>query len=1383
MSVSSLPEWKQLLLDKKRREEEERERREKEEEQKLASMPAWKRGIIQRRKAKQEVMGDKDREKDRDVCFVPVDFRSSSDGLSDTDSSVTLTVGSDPSLSPDPGHWLDADTKSLCQVSAETIVPIHENPFIRTQSVRRKSRDAEARGNDPDVKEKQKDGHSPRGRDGEPRRGRDIELKIERFRDVSEGRDTEKNRDRSQGRDKTEGWEKEVHEEQNDSRKKEKSQWKESVQDEKKRKEFQKVKKDEEKDTEPSIPAFAPPITCLHTIRANNIIIIGKDRTGSDERRSGWRETEREKPKEDQHGKTGTRMDLREILAGGGSVTEIRASEVLLIKPPAGSEEKNTVIREKAWGREEGECPVDEKRDRESSKEQERPRGQATVIKEAKRERGDDNVFVEKGGRVSQLLSKFGQRRNPPSRSTSSDNFLRPARRKSSENDEDDDEHHQVWMADWRYTAVENVPKRSFSFSDRVICAKENGLDEGYHERKMHDRIHSDKYVAPGLHGTGLWKKETAAKNKLECQRHLTKHGDGISKNDHHTEINKAETLIPIQQKTEVMTCVNAGDRSASEKTDSADGEKGFTVAMVKNREGISFARRVAIRQDGKARASERQVKSAEKEQIVETKTEQEGITEPLVGDIWREEELDRRIPGLVMEASGVCTIPTTSGNDLYSHESSDLLCEVADCAGDSHRQSIPTLSSKQKEDLCKSEQTEETAICGSDEGETSYGAARETTKDSRQEVEIYGENIIHDVTPKLSKRIITPVGIPPGPCGIQIPRTVFYVAEEMMERKTVSSQSEEVQDWKGGRGNEKRDSWRIGKPLSRIESLREKIRQRELERLREKEVQDGDRIEAVEGGDALAALERGSEIEDEWEAATHVCKRVLEPEKGQEGLAAQTSTTASDITRDSSVLKTCPQLPVFAASGEEATSGYATAVLEAIAGSFHVSDDEDDPLKREEEQLSDHTDWQRDRDTTKDEREEEEEELSEKEDGEYTSLLVPSPSLSPCLPQTSSLPAMSRIYNLEAVGSRTGLGLRQRTGEIPSVHLVKVKPIVSNGRLEPRLNETCEAKQLQAVAKHRENKVLSSEDMCGVQSIQRQMEQFQMKEQEAVKSTHFPCTLPDTHLRDQESKGQQSPRGVLMQQVKDSEVKTQQKDQRTSEVSSRISPTSQLTQVPSKQTTSITSASLRSQSPDNSLKLSDYAPTPASSPSSLSPAQSPRESPSSNPSPTHFCIRSASGGKAKRGATITITPKKTARGGVKAVTPTGSTTTKTPALQAQSASAEPPKKKYPTVEEIEVIGGYQNLEKSCLVKNKGSPKKAAKVYFDEDQLEQVCEYPSESSMLACTPYPHDLGNDGKPQAEEPTEEQMEEERVMTKTTKNVWMSTARVLRADEACP
>uniref|UniRef100_A0A3B3U4N8 Phostensin/Taperin PP1-binding domain-containing protein n=1 Tax=Poecilia latipinna TaxID=48699 RepID=A0A3B3U4N8_9TELE len=170
MSVSSLPEWKQLLLERKRREEEQRERREKEEEEKLASMPAWKRGIIQRRKA------------------------------------------NETSLSPDPGMWLDAEPKPGSQVSMETIVPVHENPFIRTQSVWRKGKDLEA-PNEVEGK------LCVRSQEVEVSRGRDIELKIERFRDLSEGWEKEKSREKSLGKEK---------ENNQEGCEKDKKQWKDS---------------------------------------------------------------------------------------------------------------------------------------------------------------------------------------------------------------------------------------------------------------------------------------------------------------------------------------------------------------------------------------------------------------------------------------------------------------------------------------------------------------------------------------------------------------------------------------------------------------------------------------------------------------------------------------------------------------------------------------------------------------------------------------------------------------------------------------------------------------------------------------------------------------------------------------------------------------------------------------------------------------------------------------------------------------------------------------------------------------------------------------------------------------------------------------------------
>ena len=74
---------------------------------------------------------------------------------------------------------------------------------------------------------------------------------------------------------------------------------------------------------------------------------------------------------------------------------------------------------------------------------------------------------------------------------------------------------------------------------------------------------------------------------------------------------------------------------------------------------------------------------------------------------------------------------------------------------------------------------------------------------------------------------------------------------------------------------------------------------------------------------------------------------------------------------------------------------------------------------------------------------------------------------------------------------------------------------------------------------------------------------------------------------------------------------------------------------------------------------------------------------------------------------------------------------------------------------------------------------------FDEDQLEQVCEYPSETSMLACTPYPQDPWRMEKQQGEEVQEEEaeMEEIAIVSKSPRNVAMVTGGALRVGQCQP
>ncbi|XP_059266210.1 taperin [Mustela nigripes] len=78
-------------------------------------------------------------------------------------------------------------------------------------------------------------------------------------------------------------------------------------------------------------------------------------------------------------------------------------------------------------------------------------------------------------------------------------------------------------------------------------------------------------------------------------------------------------------------------------------------------------------------------------------------------------------------------------------------------------------------------------------------------------------------------------------------------------------------------------------------------------------------------------------------------------------------------------------------------------------------------------------------------------------------------------------------------------------------------------------------------------------------------------------------------------------------------------------------------------------------------------------------------------------------------------------------------------------------KKRYPTVHEIEVIGGYLALEKSCLTKA-GSSRKKMKISFNDKRLQTTFEYPPESSLV------QEEEAEAQEEAEEEAEEAEEEE-------------------------
>lgn len=182
--------------------------------------------------------------------------------------------------------------------------------------------------------------------------------------------------------------------------------------------------------------------------------------------------------------------------------------------------------------------------------------------------------------------------------------------------------------------------------------------------------------------------------------------------------------------------------------------------------------------------------------------------------------------------------------------------------------------------------------------------------------------------------------------------------------------------------------------------------------------------------------------------------------------------------------------------------------------------------------------------------------------------------------------------------------------------------------------------------------------------------------------------------------------------------------------------------------------------SPKQELKQPDFpslvpsSPPPFTSPPSspLAPVSPPLSPSAASPPPDHLPVTNIDDIEVesrvpvpsplvnrRKGNTFTVVPKRRAEtdspqqqlhpelppevvGVVEA--PPGSTP---PAQAPYSQLGTLLKKRYPAVEEIEVIGGYLSLAKSCLVKT-GSAGKKLKISFNEASLQSTYEYPSEST-------------------------------------------------------
>ncbi|XP_068430719.1 taperin [Clinocottus analis] len=196
-------------------------------------------------------------------------------------------------------------------------------------------------------------------------------------------------------------------------------------------------------------------------------------------------------------------------------------------------------------------------------------------------------------------------------------------------------------------------------------------------------------------------------------------------------------------------------------------------------------------------------------------------------------------------------------------------------------------------------------------------------------------------------------------------------------------------------------------------------------------------------------------------------------------------------------------------------------------------------------------------------------------------------------------------------------------------------------------------------------------------------------------------------------------------------------------------SPSSTLTPAPSSPPTSpavpsspLTSPAVPSSPPTSPVPSNTPVPSPVPSIPSPAPEQAPLdqlpvtniddievESQQRVPAPSPMAQR-------RKGNTFTVVPKRR-------VEPEGHSSSPEPQQQDASSVARPGstppqapyaqlgsllKKRYPAAEEIEVIGGYLSLEKSCLSKTDSVGKKL-KISFNESTLQSTYEYPSESTV------------------------------------------------------
>lgn len=149
-------------------------------------------------------------------------------------------------------------------------------------------------------------------------------------------------------------------------------------------------------------------------------------------------------------------------------------------------------------------------------------------------------------------------------------------------------------------------------------------------------------------------------------------------------------------------------------------------------------------------------------------------------------------------------------------------------------------------------------------------------------------------------------------------------------------------------------------------------------------------------------------------------------------------------------------------------------------------------------------------------------------------------------------------------------------------------------------------------------------------------------------------------------------------------------------------------------------------------------------------------------------------GAPRRSGHTFTVNPRRSV--------PAAAPTSPASPASADAAASGAGKKRYPTAEEILVLGGYLRLGRSCLVK--GSPErhhKQLKISFSETALETTYQYPSESSVLEELGPEPEAPSAPNSAASQPDDDEDEEELLLLQRELQGGLRT-KALIVDESC-